>query len=250
MRRTSAAAAVALLLLLAGCSALPFGGGGLTAAQAPPGVAAENGTLTNASALTTAHTEETLASGVTYEFVTNATVVQRGEARRVGRRQVTRVAPNRTQYAYTTSNPGSAFDVWGNRTVQAVRFRLPDRTLYRQSQPISDAALTGQSVFERYLSVGGWNVTNVTERDDGPTLVTLRSTSRPADAQALPGNATDLRDYEARIVVDSQGRIHAFETHGSYTIDGTEGSYRLSYELRSIGAPGISRPEWVTRALS
>ncbi|WP_255150729.1 hypothetical protein [Halorarius halobius] len=252
MRRTFAAVALAILLALSGCSALPFGGGGggLTADQAPPGVDAENGTFADSAALLDAHTETLLKTGFTYRFSTNATVVQEGQRRRVSRSQLTQGAPNATEYGFRTRNPGSQIDAWGNESVQAVRFRFGDRVVYRQAQPIPAEQLTGESVFGRYLSAGGWNVTNVTEREDTTDLVTLTSTTEPANPRALPDNATDLRDYEAHVVVDSEGRIYEFSASGTYTIDGSQGSFAIAYTLRSLEDPGVTRPQWVPEALS
>lgn len=258
MRRTLAAVALALLLTLSGCSVL--GGGqasptptaeqGLTTEQAPPGVSAADETLSDSTALLDAHTAALVETGFRYELRTNATVVdQQGETRQVRRQQVTQVAPGVTAYAYTTVNPGSRFDVWGNESVQATKFQFGDQVRYRSGDPAAAASLTGQNVFARYLSSGEWTVTNVTERENGPTLLTLTSNTAPTDAGAVPRNATDVRDYEATVVVDEDGRIYQFEAEGAYTIDGDEGSFRIVYVLRSLEDPGVSRPDWLSKAL-
>lgn len=256
MRRTFATVAIALLLVLSGCSALTGGGGtptadpGLSSDDAPPGVSAEGETLENASALLEAHTAALVETGFRYELRTNATVVQRGEMRQVRRQQVARVAPGVSQYNYTTVNPASRFDVWGNQSVQAAKVQFGDRVQYRRGEPASGTALTGQNVFDRYLSSGEWTVTNVTEREGSTTLVALTSNTAPTEAGAVPQNATDVRDYEAQIVVDEDGRIYQFEASGTYTIDGEAGSFHIRYVLRSLEDPGVTRPEWVPEALS
>lgn len=258
MRRTLAAVALALLLTLSGCSVL--GGGqasptstteqGLTTEQAPPGVSAADETLTNSTALLDAHTAALVETGFRYELRTNATIVdQQGETRQVRRQQVTQVAPGATEYAYTTINPGSRFDVWGNESVQATKFQFGDQVRYRSGDPASAASLAGQSVFARYLSSGEWTVTNVTEREGSTTLVALTSTSPPAESGAAPRNATDVRDYEATVVVDEDGRIYRFVAEGTYTIDGNDGTFRIVYVLRSLEDPGVSRPDWLPKAL-
>ena len=256
MRRTFAAVVLALLLALSGCSALSGVGGtptadsGLSPDDAPPGVSAERGTLENASALLDAHTGTLAESGFRFELATNATVVQQGETRQVRRRQVTQGAPGVDQYNYTTFNPASRIDVWGNRSVQAAKFRLGDQVRYQRGEPASATTLTGQNLFRRYLTSGEWAVTNVTEREGSTTLVTLTSSTPPTDAGAVPRNATDVRDYEGRIVVDEDGRIYEFEASGAYTIDGDEGSFHVRYVLRSLSDPGVTKPGWVSDALS
>lgn len=255
MRRTLAAVALALLLTLSGCSVLGGGGTptaapGLAAEDAPPGVSAETGTLQNSTALLDAHTAALVDTGFRYELRTNATVAQQGETRQVRRQQVTAVAPGVEQYTYTTVNPGSRFDVWGNRTVQAAKFQFGDQVQYRTGSPAGAAALTGQNVFGRYLASGEWTVTNVTEREGSTTLVTLTSETPPSEPGAVPRNATDVRDYEATVVVDEDGRIYQFDASGTYTIEGDEGSFRLAYALRSLEDPGVSRPDWLSKAFS
>ncbi|WP_255197026.1 DUF7537 family lipoprotein [Halorarius litoreus] len=255
MRRTFAAVGLALLLALSGCSFLGGPGtatdaGGLTADTAPPGVSADSERLENETALVAAHTDRLVDTGFRYELRSNATVVQQGEPRQVRRQQVTRVAPGRTQYNYTTVNPGSRFDVWGNESVQAVKVQFGDQVQYRTGEAAAAASLTGQNVFVRYLSSGEWAVTNVTEREGTTTLVTLESSTPPTRAGALPRNATDVRDYEARIVVDGEGRVYQFVTSGTYTIDDTEGSFQLVYVLRSLDDPGVTKPQWADEALS
>lgn len=254
MRRTLAVVALAVLLALSGCSVLggdgtPTAEPGLSPEDAPPGVSAENESLDNSTALLEAHSAALLDSGFRYEIQTNATVAQQGEVRQVRRQQVMRVGPGAAQYNYTTINPGSRFDVWGNQSVQAAKFQFDDRVQYRSGEPAAPMSLTAQNLFARYLSSGEWTVTNVTERDDGPTLIALTSTTPPTEPGGVPRNATDIRDYEAQVVVDTEGRIYQFEAGGTYTIDGEEGSFRILYVLRSLEDPGVTRPPWLSEAL-
>lgn len=249
MRRTLSAVALVLVVALSGC-ALLGGGPGLTEEQAPPGVSAEEGTLTDASALLDAHTERLLATGFTVELRTNATVVQQGQHRQVRRQQVTAVAPDRAEYAYTTRNPGSRLDVWGNRSVEVTRASYGGQTRYQVGEAPPAATLTSEGVLARYLSSGTWEVTNVTDREGSPVRVTLESTTPPEDPAAVPRNATDVRDYEATAVVDGEGRVHRLVATGTYTIDGEEGRFRIAHDLRSTADPGVERPDWVDPALS
>lgn len=250
MGRTLAVLAVVLVVALSGCSLLDGGGPGLTEEQAPPGVSAEDGTLTNASALLDAHTRRLLATGFTVELRTNATVVQRGQHRQVRREQVTAAAPHRAEYTYTTHNPASRLDAWGNRSVEVIRAKYGGQTRFQVGEAPPSATLTSEGVLARYLSSVTWEVTNVTERDGAPALVTLESTAPPEDPAAVPRNATDVRDFEATAVVDGEGRVHHLTATGTYTIDGEDGRFRIVHDLRSTADPDVDRPDWVDEALT
>jgi len=248
MRRPLAAVALCLVLVLAGCS-LPGGSSGveLTAENAPPGVTAESGTLDDADALLAAHNESLVASGFVTEVRTNATLLRNGEPRQVRRTQVVRAEPGLVEYNNTVLNPGSRFDVWGNSSVQAVRLQARGDEQYSTGEPQPARTLTGTTLLSRYLAAGNWSVTNATMRGEEPVF-TLRSSTLPSETNALPENATDLREYGAVVVVDSEGRIRYFEATGTYTLDGTEASFTISHRVVSEG-PAVDRPPWVDEAL-
>lgn len=253
---------VCLCVVLAGCS---MGGtptdagtatgtatgtpvGELTEESAPPGVDAESGELTDANALLDAHADRLVAAGFVTDVRSNATILRNGEPTQVRRQQLVRVEPGASEYNNTVLNPGSRFDVWGNESVQAVRLRAGGGVRYDSGPPQSGADLTGQGLLARYLATGGWTVTNVSV-GGGETLFTLRSTTLPSDPSAVPANATDVRDYAAVVVVDGDGRVRYFETTGTYTLDGNEGTFTVSQRLVSLGDPGVERPAWVSEAL-
>lgn len=249
MRRPAAVLAVCLVAVLAGCS---IGGTGSPtstptgADAAPPGV--EDGTLTDADALVSAHVDRLTATGFVTEVRTGATVSREGTPTEVERRQVVRVAPGRAAYNNTVYNPASRFDVWGNESVEAVRLRTADGARYDSGEPASAAELAGATLLSRYLSTDGWTVTNTTTEGDA-TLYTLRSNTVPESTAAVPEGASDVREYGAVVVVDGDGRIRYFEATGTYTLDGEEGSFTLSQRLVSTGDPGVERPAWVDEAL-
>lgn len=253
MRRATAAAALVLLAAIAGCS-LPGDGqesptatATLSAETAPPGVSAESGRLANASALLDAHEAALLETGFSYELRTNATVRRRNGTRQIRRQQVTRVAPGRETYAYTTVNPGSRFDVWGNETMQAVKVQYGGAVEYRRGNASKTSSLTGRALLSRYLASGEWTVADVATRD-GRTLVSLTSDTRPDDAAAVPKNATDVRNYRSSVIVDSRGRVVSFEASATYTLGGEDGSFSIDFRLQSTEAPGVQRPAWVANA--
>lgn len=250
MRRTASVVAVCLVAVLAGCSIGGTGSGTSTPTAldaTPPGVD-DSGTLTDADALVSAHVERLAATGFVTDVRTRATVSRQGTPTDVERRQIVRAAPGGTEYNNTVYNPESRFDIWGNDSVRVVRLRTSDGVRYDSAEPRPPAQLAGATLLSRYLSTGGWTVTNTTT-EAGATLYTLRSTTIPDSTGAIPEGATDVREYGAVAVVDGEGRIRYFEATAAYTLDGESGSFTLSQRLRSTGDPGVERPSWVDQVL-
>jgi hypothetical protein len=270
MQRSAAATvALALLLITAGCSGV-LGGGTPTdtgdrsptdtgspspvddgAGSAVPGVA--NGTLTNATALLAAHDEGLLATGFENQVRVNATVLQQGQRVDVTRRQQTLVEPDRTEFRYRSVNgQGSGFvrfDHWGNRSTWVVRGQYGETTrIQLRDRTPATGTLTGSALLSNYLQSGA-AVTNVTERD-GLTYATMETTEPPATGDALPDNATNVRDYRARTIVDSQGRIHALAARGTYDLAGETETFAVSYRTVRLDEPSVGQPDWAAEALA
>ncbi|PSP58253.1 hypothetical protein BRC72_06570 [Halobacteriales archaeon QH_7_66_36] len=235
-------------VLLAGCS---LGGTSpsLQADNAPPGVSTETQELTNATELLVAHTETLSDSGFVVELGSDATVARNGETRRVTRQQVIRAEADVTEYNYTVRNPRSRFDAWGNETTQAVRAQANNRTRYQLGQAQSAVALSGTQFLAQYLTAGNWSVSDV-RTEDGTQLVTLRSTAVPNASTAVPQGASDVRNYEAVVVVDTEGRIHSFDVTADYTIEGEDASFSRTLDLRSTSGVAVDRPDWVAEAVA
>ena len=246
-------------VLLAGCS---FGGGTATpeptadtpastlqTGNAPPGVSAETRNLTNATELLVAHAETLSDSGFVLELGSDATVARNGETRRVTRQQVIRAESGATEYNFTVRNPNSRFDAWGNETTQAVRAQANDRTRYQLGESQSPATLSGTQVIAQYLAAGNWSVSDV-RAEDGTQLVTLRSTTVPGASTAVPQGASDVRNYEAVVVVDSEGRVHSFEVTADYTIEGEDATFSRTLELTSTSGVEVDRPGWFADAVA
>lgn len=253
MRRTAATLLLAVLLALSGCSALPGGSGtGLSADEAPPGV--EDGRLVNATALTTAHTEQLLDSGFEHDIRTNATIARNGEAFEVSRRQQTVAEPGASEYVFRLTNggegPAAQVDVWGNETTQVTRIQAGEQTQTGVSSPTAAAQLTTESRFAAYLSSGNFSVETV-DREGDLTLVTLVGGEPPGDENLLPSSAVgNLTEYEVRAVADSQGRIHEFEVTGTYTVEGSEATFDLQYRLLRTDGPSVEQPDWAAEVLA
>jgi hypothetical protein len=255
--RAVPALVLAALLVLSGCGAL----GGSTptgtptptaegAADAVPGVS--DGRLTDAGALLDAHQAALVGTGFETDFRVNATEQFRGEVYDATRRQRTLVEPGAEEYVFrTTQSTGVRFDTWGNRSVSVTRGRAGETTRYRVGGATGTEVLTNRAGLRSFLTATGFEVDGVESRGNR-TLVTLVSTGTP-DPEASPGvvpdNATDLREYEVRVVLDTSGRVLAFEATGEYTIGGQTGSMAVVYEVVRLDRPAVERPDWATEAL-
>lgn len=255
-RSPLAAVALAVLLVTAGCNGLALGGDGTTeptsagdAADSIPGV--QNGQVTNATALLAAHDRGLVNAGFENEVQVNATIVRRDRAVDVQRRQRTIVEAGGGEFQYQTVNGGGSgsvqFDHWGNDSVWVVRGQLGNTTRYqvRQQTPATES-LTGTALMRHYVEGSNATAVNVRE-ENGLTLVTFETTALPSSG--LPANGTDVRDYRARFVVDTQGRIHGLVVEGTYDLRGEARTFTISYDLKRLDDPSVSQPDWAGQAL-
>jgi hypothetical protein len=261
-RSPLAAVALAVLLLTAGCSGV-IGGDSQTptdgstpvddgAANTIPGV--EDGQLTNATALFAAHDRGVVETGFENEVRINATVVQSGQAVDIQRRQRTIVAAGRGEFQYQTVNGQGGgfvkFDHCGNESVWVIRGTLGDEVRYQVRDEVPPTrTLTGTALLGNY--VNGTNATAVDVREEGElTLVTFETTRLPAETNALPANASDVRDYRAQFVVDTEGRIHGLVAEGTYDLQGETRTFSVTYNLKRLDDPSVQRPDWAGEALA
>jgi hypothetical protein len=263
MRRSRLGACLLVLVVLAGCNV--FGGpatpgtptgtdAAVSGPDAVPGVA--DGRLADPETLLAAHDGAMLSAGFENDFRANRTVVRNGQVVTIVGRQRTLVAANRTEYRYRVTSgagaPSSRFDTWGNQSVRVVRGQVGDTVRYSTGPPADANDLTGSGTLGPYLTGSTFEVAD-SRTSDGRYLVTLVATATNESA-VLPANGTDLRNYQARVVVDASGRVLEFEASGNYTVTtgSTTGSgvVDISYRVISLGDREIDRPEWVPTALS
>lgn len=251
------ALALATLLVLSGCGAL--GGSTPTATPTPtPGATADavpgvsDGRLTDAGALLSAHETALVETGFESDFRINATERFQGEVFDASRRQRTIAEPGGDEYVFrTTQATGVRFDTWGNGSVSVTRGQSGETTRTRVGRPTRTEVLTNRAGLRSFLTATGFEVDGVEERD-GRTLVTLVSAGVPDPAASpgvVPDNATDLRDYEVRVVVDTSGRVLSFEATAGYTLEGETGSMAVSYAVVRLDRPAVDRPDWAAEAL-
>lgn len=243
-----------VLLAGAGCSGVPgIGGGNGTGGDAAtanevPGVG--NGTIENETALLDAHVAAVTESGYSQTISTNLTGAARGETYRISQRQRTRVAAGATEYRYQLISSGrvsSRFIGWGNETVEYRRGETGGGDpQYQRLQPQSPDRLAGRAVFERRLSEA-FEVVNVTEREDAPDVVTLEVSGLPEgnDVFADQDRITNVREFEAQLIVDTEGRIHSYAAAGVYDIDGETADYEYRFQMTSFQSPTVEQPDWI-----
>lgn len=248
----------AVLLVLSGCGGLA--GSGPTATPSPtatPDASAErvpgvsDGRLTDAERLLAAHESELVGTGFETDFRVNVTDQFQGEVYDARRRQQTVVEPGADEYVFRTVSDSVQFDAWGNRSVSVTRGQAGETTRYQVGGPTPTPVLTNRAGLRPFLTATGFEATGV-ERRGNLTLVTLVSTGPPDPSETpgvLPANATDLRNYEARAVVDTSGRVLTVEVTTDYTLDGEPGSIDLTYEVIRLDRPAVDRPAWATEAL-
>jgi hypothetical protein len=136
--------------------------------------------------------------------------------------------------------------VWTNATAGYERV-VGDETAYtrRYQGPPADAPV--HYMLPNVLSVGEWNLTNVT--DDGTRFVLVAD--GPGDG--TPGDAMEAAVY-GRLVVDSAGRIHdlrvrLWRRYYEHDVDGRINTNRtLVYDVTAVGNVSVADPGWLSAA--
>lgn len=252
MRRSIAAVLLCVLVFAAGCSAIPGtggDGGSDGTAESVPGV--EDGRLADGTALLDAHVEAATATGFTQEISTNATQTIGNETAVVGQRQQVRVAPDATEYrsrVVVSGNTSGRVLTWGNRSIGVQRVEIAGGDpRYQEVQPRPAEQLAGRLLLERRLSEE-FEVTDVEERDDGPTLVTMEVNALPANNTVFDDQETieNVREFEATLVVDTAGRVRSYTATAVYDLNGQPADYDFSLRTTNFEDPGVERPPWAT----
>lgn len=257
MREGLAAVLLCVLVASAGCSVLPggngagngVGGNGEDAvANEVPGVA--NGSLENSTALLDAHVAAVTESGYSQIISTNLTGAAQGETYPISQRQRTRVAAGASEYRYQTITSGqvsSRIIAWGNRSVEYRRGETAGgEPQYQRLDPQPVDRLAGRAIFDPRLSPE-FEVVNVTERENAPDVIKLEVDALPAENDVFDEQEeiTDVRQFEAQLVVDTEGRIHSYAAAAVYDIEGTTAEYEYRYQITSFEEPEITRPDWI-----
>ena len=256
MRQGLAVVVLCVLVAGAGCSALPgFGGGNGTSAGTPEGATVdevpgvEDGRLTNQSALLDAHVENITETGYAHTVDTNVTDARQGETVDLTQRQRTSVAAGAGEYRtqlITDGATSSRFITWGNESVAVRRGETSGGDPQYQSIPPREPdALAGQALLDRRLSTE-FEAVDVQQREDAPNVVTMEVGGLPEDNAVFDEQAqvSNVREYNAQLVVDTRGRIHSFDAVAIYDIEGESADYEFTFQMTSFEDPGLERPEW------
>lgn len=238
MRRASAAVGLCLLLAVAGCSAIP----GFSEEQAP-GV--EDDELVDADALLEAHESTLTESGYSHDLLVNQTVESENGTRESSSRQRTSVSAGASQYLQQELLFGGQSRIisWGNESVEYLRVDSGGTTKYHRADPDDATTLAAVKTLRPFLSAP-FEVVD-TDEVDGRTVYALESTGQPDHEGAFPDNTTSVGSFEARMIIDEDGRIHKLTASADYEIDGEPGSYEFAFELTAEDDPGVERPGWV-----
>ena len=241
MRGAFAAVGLCLLVALAGCSAIP----GFSEDQNRQAPGVEDDELVDADALLEAHSSTLTESGFSHDVMVNQTVESENGTRETERRQRTAVGAGASQYLKQELLFGGQSRIisWGNESVEYIRVDSGGSTQYHRGNVDDATVLTGVRVIRPFLTAP-FEVVE-TEEVDGRTVYALESTGQPDHDGAFPDNTTAVESFEARLVVDEDGRIHRLRATADYRIDGEPGSYEFAFELTAEEDPGVQRPEWV-----
>lgn len=251
MRDARSAVLLCVVVAVAGCSAVPGvgdDGDGLAAGDEVPGV--EDGRLADASTLLAAHVAVVTDTGFSQTVSTNLTDAADGETFRITQRQRTSVAAGATEYRYQTITDArfsSRVIAWGNDSVEYRRGETGGGDpQYQRHESTSRETLAGVDILEGRLS-GAFEAVAVREREDAPDVVTLEVSGLPENNTVFDDedDVEDVRQFEAQLVVDIDGRIHSYAAAGVYTIEGERAEYDFQFQMTSFDDPDVEKPDWV-----
>lgn len=87
------------------------------------------------------------------------------------------------------------------------------------------------------------------ERRNGQQVVVYQTTDID-DASGVLGvqDPDNVSNFEATLVVDSEGLIHSVNYEVDYVFDGEERSVTFEFELSNLGETSVERPDWADQA--
>lgn len=220
-----------------------------TAIPYPPGITAEG--IERPSELLTAHSDALAETGFVVRSGVNATVLETGMRIDATARGGARVASNaRSYYAHRTDAAGPLerrTEGWYGGGVEHRR-RVGKFGSVQEStqQARSVGELAGRPLLAPHLRGGAFEAARANHVGDRRLFV-LTATGiddESAIETGLPDASTDVRSYDARLVVDRVGRVRSLTVRLTYVIGGTPATYRLDYDLVRLGNASVERPGW------
>ena len=258
---------LSLVLVVASVSGSLAAGQEQTNVTEPPGVA--DGELESPSSLLQAHTALLVEDGFSANGTANVTIVRQSVLLDVERTANRTVQANATEYRQSQRSVARAAvasatrveKFWGNESVEIERQVENGETTYNVAEPKSDNRLSGTTLLRPYLRSANYSVTSTSSTSDERTVTgtsvksiggerryTLTATevhNQTRIENRLPGGATNASNFSATAIVDEDGRIHEFDATVDYTIQGTERTHTITFDLQELGVFNVSRPTWV-----
>lgn len=222
------------------------------ARRLPPGVTTAG--VENATQLLAAHVEALNRSGFVGVGSGSGTVLREGFLIGVESRQRNVVATDSPAYLRSRSvsaGPvGREWEAWGNRTVEYRRSMENGQWTYTRREPAPVPMLAGRGLLLPYLRGGNYTLANVSTDANGTRLrLVATEVADPAAMESALPEATDrITAFEATVVVDPRGRIHAVNASVDYVIRDQEATHTLEYRLERVGEVSIEQPDWVGAA--
>lgn len=246
----------------------------------PPGVS-EDG-VENASELLRAHVTALGGTGYAFAIVANGSTTRGDRTVRSNSTTNGTVAANasgflvhsRSDRVRGNDSTSSAADVWANESAVLYRIQEENRTRYQRLNRSTGFAtatdygsqFSGATLIRSALQTGDFTVESV-DRGENGTLTTLVATEYVRSGGDRDGNATtgaaatatttaggatmdglNVTDYDVRMVVDDEGRVHELDMSIAVEGDRTSETVDYHYELTRLGGVTVPRPDWTADA--
>lgn len=217
--------------------------------SSPPGTSPDG--IERPRKLLRSHTVALSRTGFIVESRANATVLETGMRIDATTRGGARVAPGANEYyAYRTDAAGPLH----RRTEGWYDGRIEHRRRVGEFGSVDESTREGRSVGELagrpllapHFRGGAFERVQVTRVGETKRFVfTARAMAdERIVVEGLPEATTEIRSYEARVVVDSVGRIRSFSATVEYVIGGEREIHHLEYELTQVGDVPVECPGW------
>jgi len=216
----------------------------------PPGTTAEG--IRHPSRLLGVHTDALAETGFIVRSSVNATVLETGMRIDATARGGARVASNAsTYYAHRSDAAGPLerrTEGWYGGNIEhhhrVGKFGSVQESTQRAR---SIGELAGQPLLAPHLRGGAFEAARVDHIGDRRLFVftaTGIENERLVETE-LPEASTDVRSYDARLLVDRVGRAYSLTVRAEYVIGGKPATYRLDYDLARLGNASVEQPGWV-----
>lgn len=234
-------------------TATPAEGNTSNESNAPPGISQSG---LDADALFVAHANALNRTG--FVIVGNATgvVSQSGFLVEVETTQRNRMAANGTAYEIRRNAVAGPVErsrhVWSNGSIEYVNRQRDGQSNFSATEARSTELVAGNGLLGPYVRGGDFELRAVRNTSDGRLFV-LRATgigNTTVLERAVTDDAEEITSYDARLAVDEEGRIRAFNGSIEYVLEGQTSTQEFTYGLQHLGDVNVSPPDWLDEARS